>query len=95
MNKVLTLDDLKLIRPESTLFLETKQTLRPAFFMGVIDRSEHCKESRFAIHLMTASKIAKYWEWRLYNKTWRLWIGKPTRHEQLEVKWDEMSVQRL
>ena len=89
--RLLRLTDLMNIQPETTVFIETKQTLRPAFFMGVLDRFRDfgiTGDSRYAIHLLTAAKIAKYWEWRLNNKTWRVWSAKPTREQRLEARWD-------
>ena len=88
--KLLHLVDLLNTPPETTLFLETKQTLRPAFLMGVIDRERYGidDEYRYAIHLITSAKIAKHWEWRLNNKTWRVWSAKPTREQRMEEKWN-------
>ena len=88
--RILNLIDLFNTPPEATLFLETKQTLRPAFFMGVIDRERYGikNEYRYAVHMMTASKLVKYWEMRLYNKTWRLWRERPSREQRVEVKWE-------
>ena len=77
-------------KPETTLFLETKQSLRPAFFFGIIDRKQYLitDENRYAVNLMTPAKIAKHWEMRLYNKTWRLWYGQPSRDQRAEAVWD-------
>ena len=88
--KLLKLIDLFNTPPETTLFLETKQTLRPAFFLGVIDRERYGIENeyRYAVHMMTASKLAKHWEWRLNNKTWRVWSARPSREQRTEEKWD-------
>ena len=90
--RLLRLVDLMHIPPETAVFIETKQTLRPAFFNGVIDRARHdmtvSDESRYAVDMMTAAKIAKHWEWRLNNRTWRVWSAKPTREQRTEVSWD-------
>ena len=92
MANVLSFRDLQLIRKESPVYLETKQTLRPAIYMGIEERPVPCRmkdgSDRFTIHLITPAKFAKNWEWRLYNKTWRLWNGKPERYEQRVVRWD-------
>lgn len=88
--RLLRLVDLMNTCPETAVFLETKTTLRPAFFMGVIDRVLYLgsHEYRYAIHLITPAKIAKHWEWRLNNRTWRVWSAKPTREQRMEEKWD-------
>ena len=88
--KLMRLVDLLNTPPETAMFIETKQTLRPAFFMGVIDRAALGDDSdfRYAINLITPAKIAKHWEWRLNNKTWRVWLGQPTREQRMEVRWD-------
>ena len=88
--KLLHLVDLLNTPPQTAVFIETKQTLRPAFFMGVIDRAAFGIDDpfRYAINLITPAKIAKHWEWRLNNKTWRVWSAKPTREQRMEVKWD-------
>ena len=85
---IMSFEDIKRCPPESTVWVETKQTLRPAFFHGLIDRGR-CFDSdrRYAVHMMTAAKLAKFWEMRLYNRTWRLWRVRPTRDERLEAKW--------
>lgn len=84
--RLLRLVDLLNIQPETTLFIETKQTLRPAFFMGIIDRV--ClPDDRYSIRLITPAKIAKEWKWRLNNITWRVWTAKPTREQRMEEKW--------
>lgn len=90
MANLLTFGELNQMEPESTVYLETKQTLRPAIFFDVIDRLPWLidGEHRFAIHLMTPAKLTKHWEWRLYNKTWRLWDLMPSRAERTEVRWD-------
>ena len=82
--------DLLNTRPETTVFIETKQTLRPAFFMGMLDRVALGEDSpqRYAAHMITAAKIAKHWEWRLNNKTWRVWSAKPTREQRAGEMWD-------
>ena len=87
---IMSFEDIKSCPPESTVYVETKQTLRPAFFHGLITRPDWCckPESKYAVHMMTAAKLAKFWEMRLYNKTWRLWKDRPTREERLEVKWE-------
>ena len=87
---ILSFREIMNCRPETTLYLETKQTLRPAFFIGVIDRERYGidTEHRYAVHMMTAAKLAKHWEMRLYNKTWRLWAERPTREERTGAKWD-------
>ena len=90
MAKLLRLVDLLNTPPQTAVFIETKQTLRPAFFMGMLDRvalGEDC-EFRYAAKLITPAKIAKHWEWRLNNKTWRVWSAKPTREQRMEEKWD-------
>jgi hypothetical protein len=46
------------------------------------------KESRYAVDMMTAAKLAKHWEWRLNNRTWRVWSAKPTREQRTAVRWD-------
>ena len=90
--RLIRLVDLMNIPPETSLFIETKQTLRPAFFMGLVRREDWCtakdESNRYAINLITPAKIAKYWEWRLNNKTWRVWSAKPTREQMQEEKWD-------
>jgi len=86
--RLLRLVDLMHIPPETAVFIETKQTLRPAFFHGVIDRGMPMKESRYAVDMMTAAKLAKHWEWRLNNRTWRVWSAKPTREQRTAVRWD-------
>ena len=88
--KILRLVDLMNTPPETSVFIETKQTLRPAFFMGIIDRAAFGIDDpfRYAAHLITPAKIAKHWEWRLNNKTWRVWSARPTREQRMEVKWD-------
>lgn len=86
--RLLTFSDLKKYEKESTLFLETKQTLRPAFFYGIIENTLGKGDERYAAHLLTPAKIVKYWQMRLYNKTWRLWDSKPTREQRMEEKWD-------
>ena len=90
MDNIMTFQQIQNCPPETTLFLETKQTLRPAFFFGVIDREMYGIENeyRFAVHMMTSAKLAKHWEMRLYNRTWRLWMVKPTREERLAAKWE-------
>lgn len=89
MDNIMTFQQIQNCPPETTLFLETKQTIRPAFFFGVIDRAALGNaEDRYAVHMMTAAKLAKRWEMRLYNRTWRLWRVKPTREERLGVKWE-------
>ena len=88
--KLLHLVDLLNTPPQTAVFIETKQTLRPAFFMGMLDRvalgEDNC--CRYAAKLITPAKIAKHWEWRLNNKTWRVWSAKPTREQRMEEKWD-------
>ena len=85
--RLIQLEELMNTLPETTLFIETKQTLRPAFFMGVIDRI--CLSGdRYSVRLITPAKIAKEWKWRLNNKTWRVWSAKPTREQRMEEKWD-------
>ena len=91
--RILRLVDLLNTPPETQVFTETKQTLRPAFFMGMIDRNalygfNYNGPERYAAHLITPAKIAKHWEWRLNNKTWRVWSAKPTREQRMEVGWD-------
>ena len=81
MAKLMGLIDLLNTPPETAVFIETKMTLRPAFFMGV-DNADN------AVSLITPAKIAKHWEWRLNNRTWRVWSAKPTREQRMEVKWD-------
>ena len=90
--RLLHLTDLMNTPTQTAVYIETKQTLRPAFCMGVIDREaigmDHGEAERYAIHLITPAKIAKHWEWRLNNKTWRVWTAKPTREQMMEEKWD-------
>lgn len=88
--KLLHLVDLLNTPPETSVFIETKQTLRPAFFMGMLDRVALGEDSpfRYAVNLITPAKIAKHWEWRLNNKTWRVWSAKPTREQRMEEKWN-------
>ena len=88
--RILTLDDLKKMETETPVYIETKQSVRPAFFIGLIDRALYVGDSefRYAVHLMTMQKLTKRWQFRLYNKTWRLWSGKPTREQIVEVKWE-------
>ena len=81
MAKLMGWADLLNTPTETPMFIETKTTLRPAFFMG-IDNAD-C-----AVSLITPAKIAKRWQWRLYNRTWRVWSAKPTREQRMEEKWD-------
>ena len=92
--RLMTFSDLRKCERESTLYLETKQTLRPAFFYGIIDRIRLGidGDGRYAAHLLTPAKIVKHWEMRLYNKTWRLWDTKPTRAQRMDEKWDAWEV---
>lgn len=85
--RILTLDDLKHMEMETPVYIETKQSIRPAFFIGLIDRCLYMGNGdyRYAVHLMTMQKLTKRWQYRLYNKTWRLWSEKPTREQMLEV----------
>ena len=85
--RMLNLDDIRKMEMETPLYLETKHGVRPAFFIGLIDRALYLGygEYRYEIQLMTMQKLTKRWKYRLYNKTWRLWSGKPTREQQLEV----------
>ena len=79
--RLLYLTDLLNTPPETAMFIETKTTLRPAFFMG-IDNAD-C-----SISLITPAKIAKHWQWRLNNRTWRVWSARPTREQRMGEKWD-------
>ena len=79
--RLLRLYDLMNTPPETPMFIETKTTLRPAFFMGV-DNADN------AVSLITPAKIAKHWQWRLNNRTWRVWSARPTREQRTEEKWD-------
>lgn len=90
MANVLTIDDIKAMETETPVFIETKQMIRPAFFIGLIDRVLYLGDSefRYAVHLMTPAKLTKSWQYRLYNKTWRLWNTKPSREEQVTVRWE-------
>ena len=86
---IMSFRDIQNCPPETTVYIETKQTLRPAFFLGVIDREKYGIENeyRYAVHMMTAAKLAKHWEMRLYNKTWRLWRERPTRDQRADERW--------
>ena len=90
MANVLALDDIKAMETETPVFIETKQMIRPAFFIGLIDLALYVgdTEYRYVVHLMTPAKLTKRWKYRLYNKTWRLWNTKPSREEQVTARWE-------
>lgn len=93
--RLLSLRDLMKMQTETTVFIETKQTLRPAFFMGMIDRGSYgiFDNYRYAVNLITPAKIVKHWEWRNNNKTWRVWSAKPTRDQMADERWKNDTVQ--
>lgn len=86
--RLLTFEELRRIKGESILFLETKQTLRPAYYYGIIENTWAKGDERYAVHLLTPSKMVKHWQMRLYNITWRLWDSRPTREQRMEERWD-------
>lgn len=89
--KVISIDELRKYVFETPIYIETKQSLRPAFFMRFVRKPDFlCKneKERWMVNLMTPQKLTKNWECRLYNKTWRVWTSKPTREQQVEVMWE-------
>ena len=75
-------------------YIETRKSIKPCFLVHHLQYPAWCcKPGTPGINLhkmgiMDTSSLKRFWEFRLYNKTWRIWTAKPTEEQRKAVPWE-------
>ena len=75
-------------------YIETRKSIRPCFLVHHLQYPAWCYKSgtpEVYLHkmgIMDTSSLKRFWEFRLYNKTWRIWTARPTDEQRKAVPWE-------
>lgn len=75
-------------------YIETRKSIRPCFLVHHLQYSSWCYKpgtpgvNLHKMGIMDTSSLKRFWEFRLYNKTWRIWTARPTDEQRKAVPWE-------
>ena len=75
-------------------YIETRKSIRPCFLVHHLQYSAWCYKpgtpgvNLHKMGIMDTSSLKRFWEFRLYNKTWRIWTARPTEEQRKAVPWE-------
>ena len=75
-------------------YIETRKSIRPCFLVHHLQYPAWCYKpgtpgvNLHKMGIMDTSSLKRFWEFRLYNKTWRIWTAKPTEEQRKAVPWE-------